>query len=261
MTADSKSGAPPLRVLLVDDEALACMRLRTLLGDCLDPPSVVVAEAFDVPSALSHLSHDDIDLVLLDVAMPGLDGTQLAAELARRAHAPAVVFVTAHAQHAVRAFDLNATDYLTKPVRAERLQAALKKVLQRRGPVPAAALAEPMLVVVERGRVRRVPLSQALYFKAELKYVTLRTALHSHLMDESLSELAQRLGPEFIRIHRNALVARHAVRELERRVMSTEDDDAPTEQWAVRVAPVDEWLVVSRRHVAMVREALEDGSI
>jgi two-component system, LytTR family, response regulator AlgR len=261
MSAGSSSSAPPLRVLLVDDEALACTRLRTLLGDCLEPPTVVVAEACDVPSALSHLSQDDIDLVLLDVAMPGLDGTQLAAELARRANPPAVVFVTAHAQHAVQAFDLNAIDYLTKPVRAERLQAALRKVQQRRGPAVAPPAAEPTLVVTERGRVRRVPLSQVLYFKAELKYVTLRTAVNAHVMDESLSELAQRLGPDFIRIHRNALVARHAVRELERRVMSTEDDDAPSEQWAVRVAPVDEWLVVSRRHVAMVREALEAGSV
>lgn len=261
MSTDFGLTARPLRVLLVDDEAPACLRLRTLLGDCQDPPSVVVGEAFDVPSAMSHLSQNDIDLVLLDVGMPGRDGTQLAAEIARRAQAPAVVFVTAHTEHALRAFDLDAIDYLTKPVRAERLYAALKKVQQRRTLVTTPCAADLSLVVTERGRVRRVPMSEVLYFKAELKYVTLRTAHLAHVMDESLSDLALRLGPDFIRIHRNALVARHALRELERRVMSTEDSDAPTEQWAVRVALVNEWLVVSRRHVALVREALEAGSL
>lgn len=256
----------PLRVMLVDDEALACLRMRSLLAECTDPVSVVVAEAGDVPTALSHLSHLPVDVLLLDVAMPGMDGTQLAAELSRRKQAPAIIFVTAHAQHAVHAFELEAVDYLTKPVRAERLQSALKKAVQRRQAALAAAglggVEEPVLLVSDRGRVQRVPVSQALYLKAELKYVTLRTAQHTHVLDESLSELAQRLGPDFLRIHRNALVARSAVRELERRVMPAESDgDEPGETWAVRVAGVDEWLVVSRRHLAAVREAVETGSL
>lgn len=257
MSADGVS--PALRVLLVDDEALACQRLRQLLADCPDPASIVVGEAGDVPSALAKLAGLAIDLVLLDVALPGLDGTQLAAELARRDNPPAVIFVTAHAQHAVQAFELNALDYLTKPVRAERLQAALRKTVQRRGPVPNEVSEPPMLRVSDRGRVQRVPVSDALYFKAELKYVTLRTAHHSHVLDESLSDLEQRLGPGFIRVHRNALVARGAVLALERRVMTADAGEAPAETWAVRVAPVDEWLVVSRRQVATVREALEGG--
>lgn len=263
MSVDWALTVTPLRVLLVDDEALACLRLRSLLSDCADPPSVVVAEACDVPSALACLTQNDVDLVLLDVGMPGLDGTQLAAELAQRTPAPAVIFVTAHTQHALKAFDLNAVDYLTKPVRAERLCAALKKVQQRQRQSLAtqSLAAELSVVVTERGRVRRVPMSAVLYFKAELKYVTLRTAQMAHVMDESLSDLAQRLGPDFIRIHRNALVARHAMRELAHRVMFTEDSDVASEQWAVRVAPVDEWLVVSRRHVAQVREALETGRV
>ncbi len=262
--APRQGDAVPLRVMLVDDEALACARMRSLLAECTDPVSIVVAEAGDVPTALSHLSHLPVDVLLLDVAMPGMDGTQLAAELARRARAPAVIFVTAHAQHAVRAFELEALDYLTKPVRAERLQAALKKVVQRRLAAQATGpgAAEPVLLVSDRGRVQRVPVAQALYFKAELKYVTLRTAQHTHVLDESLSELAQRLGPDFLRIHRNALVARSAVRELERRVMPAENEgEEPGETWAVRVAEVDEWLVVSRRHLPAVREALETGSL
>ena len=95
-----------------------------------------------------------------------------------------------------------------------------------------------------------------LYLKAELKYVTLRTADHRYVLDESLSELEERLGDRFLRVHRNALVARRAVRALERRVIVGEGDDEGGEGWAVRMAPVDEWLAVSRRQVAAVREAL-----
>ncbi|MES2886425.1 MAG: LytTR family DNA-binding domain-containing protein [Pseudomonadota bacterium] len=256
MSADA--GGSALRVLLVDDEALACLRMRHLLADCLDPASIVVGEAGDVASALAQLALlTTVDLVLLDVALPGLDGTRLAVELARHDHPPAVIFVTAHAQHAVEAFELNALDYLTKPVRAERLQAALRKVVQRRGAGGPVSSEPPMLRVSDRGRIQRVPVSDALYFKAELKYVTLRTARHSHVLDESLSDLEQRLGPGFIRVHRNALVARGALRALERRVMTAEAGEAPAETWAVQVAPVDEWLVVSRRQVAAVRQALE----
>ncbi|MES1162219.1 MAG: LytTR family DNA-binding domain-containing protein, partial [Rhizobacter sp.] len=102
----------------------------------------------------------------------------------------------------------------------------------------------------------RVPLAEVLYFKAELKYVTLRTAEHTYVLDEALSDLEQRLGERFLRVHRNALVARSAVRALERRVVAGERDDEGGEGWAVRMAPVDEWLAVSRRQVAAVREAL-----
>jgi two-component system response regulator AlgR len=250
----------PLTVLLVDDEALARLRLRSLLENCQDTPVVVVGEASDAVQAKSFLAHYSVDLVLLDIAMPGLDGTQLAASLKQVERAPWVVFVTAHAGHAVQAFELDAVDYLTKPVRLDRLQAALLKVLQRRA-AQNRDLNEPHLVVSDRGRVQRIPVSQALYFKAEMKYVTLRTLDRSHLLDESLSELEQRLGSRFIRIHRNALVARNAVRGLERRLMPAESDDAPAECWAVHVAWVDEWLVVSRRHVASLREALGSSGL
>jgi two-component system, LytTR family, response regulator AlgR len=252
--------AQPLRVLIVDDEELARLRLRGLVGDCVDPPAQVVGEAASVAQALTWLDGHACDLLLLDVHMPGRDGTQLAAELRQRADAPAVVFVTAHAEHAVRAFDLDAVDYLTKPVKRERLHAALQRVAQRRGVAGSAAAAEPAddaaIVVSDRGRVVRVPLAEVLYLKAELKYVTLRTAEHSYVLDESLAELELRLGDRFLRVHRNALVARRAVRALERRSLAGEGDDDGGEGWAVRVAPLDEWLAVSRRQVAAVREAL-----
>ncbi|MES3013649.1 MAG: LytTR family DNA-binding domain-containing protein, partial [Pseudomonadota bacterium] len=248
----------------VDDEELARLRLRGLVHDSVEPQASVVGEAANAAQALAWLAGQACDLILLDVQMPGRDGLQLAAELKRLVEPPAVVFVTAHAEHALHAFDLDAIDYLTKPVRRERLHAALQRVAQRlalqRGVGAATPPLEPedaaAIVVTDRGRVLRVPLADVLYFKAELKYVTLRTAAHTYVLDEALSDLEQRLGERFLRIHRNALVARRAVRALERRGVAGERDDEGGESWAVRMAPVDEWLAVSRRQVAAVREAL-----
>jgi two-component system, LytTR family, response regulator AlgR len=255
-----------LRVLIVDDESLARLRLRQLVGECAEPRAVVAGEAPDAAQALAWLEAHDCDVLLLDVQMPGADGTQLAAVLRARARPPAIVFVTAHAQHAVKAFELEALDYLTKPVRRERLQAALQRVARRFATAPAAADAgasdAPVIVVNDRGRVTRVPLGEVLYLKAELKYVTLRTARHTHVLDEPLADLEARLGERFLRVHRNALVARRAVRALERRVLAGEGDDESGEGWAVRVEGLDdEWLAVSRRQLGAVREALLDQGL
>lgn len=258
------SAAPPLRVLVVDDEELARMRLKSLVGECAEPRVTVVGEAANAAQALVWLTTKHCDLVLLDVQMPGRDGTQLAAELRLRNPAPAVVFVTAHAEHALKAFDLEAIDYLTKPVKRERLHAALRRVAQRLSNVPSTVPAEtarpdadgPTIVVSDRGRVIRVPVSDVLYLKAELKYVTLRTAEHTHVLDDSLAELEERLGDRFLRVHRNALVAKRSVRALERRAIAGETLEDGYEGWGVCIAPVGEWLAVSRRQVAAVREAL-----
>ena len=272
-----------LRVLLVDDEELARLRLRTLVADCIDPPAAVVGEAATAAAALHWLTHHCADVVLLDIHLPGIDGLQLAERLRALPQPPWIVFVTAHAEHALAAFEVEAVDYLTKPVRRARLQAALQRVAQRlqgpgstvaaaldtqpaplAGAGPVGAGAAPVIVVHERGELRRVPLADVLYLKAEQKYVTLRTARRVYLLDEPLAELEERLGERFLRIHRNALVARTAVAGLERRRWSTtaegRDDDAATggdtAVWAVRITPTDEWLAVSRRQLAAVREAL-----
>jgi two-component system response regulator AlgR len=257
-----------IQVLIVDDEALARLRLRTLIGDlaAASPPlnAEVVGEAGDLPSALALLQARPVDAVLLDIRMPGDSGLQLAARLRAMQQPPAVIFVTAHTEHALKAFELAATDYLTKPVRRERLLASLERVKQQRalrGPAVAspgapAAGALPVLVVSDRGRTLRIPIAEVLYLKAELKYVTLRTSVHSHVLDDALTDLEvklQALGGDFLRVHRNALVARPAIRELELR---NEDGEG----WAVRVAPLGEWLAVSRRQVAAVRAALQQSN-
>ena len=242
-----------LRVLLVDDEALARSRLRTLLGDCTAPGGDVLAEAGNAEQAMDALQRETFDIVLLDIRMPGVDGVTLAQGIAAMADPPVVVFVTAHAEHAVQAFDVNAADYLTKPVRLERLQQALQKAQRT---IQAASAARPdgmqeVLIIQERGRAERVPISEVLYLKAELKYITVRTASRSYVVDGSLNELEEKYATRFIRVHRNALVARLAVRALEKHF-----DPEEGEGWAVRLNGIDELLTVSRRQLSAVREAI-----
>lgn len=242
-----------LKVLIVDDEALARSRLRTLLSDCKEPAVSVEGEAAHAVQAIELLRRQPVDLVLLDIHMPGADGLNLAETLRSLPKPPIVVFVTAHAEHALKAFELDAADYLTKPVRLERLQQALQKV-ERQLAAQGAPPAEPgqYLIIQDRGRTERVALSEVLYFKAELKYITVRTATKSYILDGSLSELEEKYQPQFMRIHRNALVARRAVRALEKHY----DPEEGLEGWAVRLADVDDLLAVSRRQLAAVREML-----
>lgn len=245
----------PLHILLVDDEALARSRLRTLLGDAAraDPalPPLVVEEAADSARAWALLQAGAFELLLLDIHMPGQDGLSLAARLPQLARPPALVFVTADSRHALDAFELDALDYLTKPVRLGRLQLALARLLRQRAALPPAS--PGTLLIQDRGRTARVPLEEVLYFKAELKYLTVRTAAHSYILDSALGEIEARHGAQFLRIHRNALVARHALRTLEKH-----HDPEEGEGWAVRLQGIDEPLAVSRRQLAGVRAALRD---
>lgn len=239
-----------LKVLVVDDEELARSRLKTLLADCDAPAADVVGEATNAVDAVQFVTHHAVDAVLADIHMPGADGLSLAQTLRALPHPPVVVFVTAYAEHAVQAFELEALDYLTKPVRLERLQASLQKI-ERLAHVSKGLepnLAEEVLIIQERGRTERLPLAQVLYLKAELKYITVRTPKHSYILEGSLGDLESRYANRFLRIHRNALVARHAVRALERH-----HDPLEGEGWAVRLDGVDEVLFVSRRQLAAVR--------
>ena len=262
-----------LRVLIVDDEPLARLRLRQLVEACEDPVAVVADEAGHAGAALAALDRSPVDAVLLDIRMPGPDGLALAQSLARRPQPPAVVFVTAHGDHAVQAFDLAAVDYLTKPVRRERLQEALRRVVAWREaglrtapagaptrPDPAAEALVPAppadpaaaLHIRERTRSLRIPAADIVWARAGHKQVVLVTTTREHVLDLSLAELEQQMGAGFfVRVHRSALAARHALRELRRRV-----DGDGDESWAVRLAPGEHWVPVSRRLVAAVREAM-----
>ncbi len=265
-----------LQLLIVDDEPLARLRLRALVQDLQAtlPPGagwVVAGEAAGADQALQQLSQQPVHALLLDIHMPGQSGLQLARALRAMPDPPAVVFVTAHAEHALQAFELEAVDYLTKPVRRERLAQALQRVqdrLLRAAPAPDSAATAAVLVIHERGRVLRLPVAELLYFRADQKQVLLRTTFASYVVDDSLADLEERLrqlqpaGRGFIRVHRNALVALSALRELQlRQTVGVDAADAAdaaeiSEGWAVRVAPLDEWLAVSRRQVSAVKAAL-----
>ena len=245
-----------INVLIVDDETLARQRLRTLLGDCTEPSVSIAGEAASAQEATLLLQSMQFDAILLDIHMPKVDGLSFAQSLQHMPHPPSVIFITAHAEHAVEAFDLAAADYLTKPVRLERLQKALQKIEQKNESIRRLEADQPdtpeeALIIQERGVTERVHLREVLYLKAELKYLTVRTAQKSYLLEGSLNELEALYPQYFLRIHRNALVARGEMRTLERHM-----DPVEGEVWAVRLSGLDEVLLVSRRQLAAVKEVI-----
>ncbi len=249
-----------LRVFIADDETPARERLKELLADvAAELPTVVVGEAASGLDAVAQLPESRAQVLLLDIEMPGMRGLEVARHLSGLELAPAVIFVTAHDRHAVEAFELNALDYLLKPVRAARLAAALKKASADGPPAreqlaKAAAQAREYLSVTERNRIHLVPVRDVVYLRAELKYVTLRTRAGEHLIEESLVALEREFAERFVRVHRNCLVARTAVRGFER---SAEGGDEP--HWNVVLEGVPERLPVSRRQWAEVRLLVKEG--
>ena len=261
------------RILIVDDEAPARARMLDLLSDVASEfPHTVIGEASDGKSALDRLAETPADIALIDVQMPGMTGIELARHLGALPDPPAIVFVTAFDEYAVKAFELHALDYLMKPVRAARLLEALMRVRalthgqpQRQTQAIAAAARESgeaqgrkrdTIAVVERGRVLLVPVADVVYLKAELKYITIRTAEREHLTEEPLVDLETEFADRFIRVHRNALVSRSAIAGFER-VESVGSGDAVGEpHWVVTLRSVPERLPVSRRQWPIVKEAM-----
>lgn len=262
MTNERRSG--PIKLLLVDDEAPARLRLRDLLGDLApEITTEVISEAGDGGTALLQLEQHSVDVALIDIRMPGMDGIELARHIAALPDAPAIIFVTAYDQYAVKAFDLSAVDYLLKPVRAERLAEALRKARRHaddgaRFRESAHAMpngARKHLSCMERGRILLVPVSQILYLRAEQKYVTARTVERDYLLEEALIQLEQEFSDRFLRIHRSCLVARTALAGVERAPESQETDA----HWQVILKGINDRLPVSRRQWSQVRSLLKLG--
>lgn len=248
----------PLRILIVDDEAPARSRLKELLQDCAaNQPLELAGEAANGNEALERLSQNAADVVLLDIRMPGMDGIEAAQHMQKLPNPPAIIFITAYDHYAVQAFEVNAIDYLLKPVRAERLLAALRKAKSLSGGNVAAlrslaAQGRTNLSVSERGRVILVPVEKILYLRAELKYVTVRTAEREYLLEESLNHLEQEFGDRFVRVHRNCLVARACVKGFERQGEAGSGE--AHSGWAVMLEGIAEKLPVSRRQQHIVKE-------
>ncbi len=238
-----------MNILLVDDEPPAREHLKRLILD-LGPDFQLVAEAINGEQALAACKQHKVDLVLMDIHMPGMDGLAAAGILSSGPLPPAVIFTTAYAEHALSAFDVNAVDYLLKPVRKEKLLSALTK---------AASLTRPQLATVglgesdylvshERGGVQRILLNDIFYLRADNKYVTVRHSNGEALLEDSLKFLADQYSELYCRIHRNALVNMNRVKGLER---------YPGGQLYVTFNGIEDKLGVSRRHQAEVRRMIE----
>jgi len=243
-----------MRVLVVDDEALARDRLCAMLLE-LGAPYELAGTAANGEEALRLFSERGADLVLMDIRMPVLDGLAAAQTLARSETPPAVIFTTAYEEHALQAFEAQAVDYLLKPVRKSRLQQALARAkrltLTQLHTLPSVTdRAVPQLTVNYRGGVQRLPLDQVLYLRAESKYVMARHRQGEMLLEESLKTLEMRFGDWFLRVHRNALVARSALVGLERRA------DGGLQAC---LRDCEERLEVSRRHQPQIRRWLKDA--
>lgn len=254
-----KGDAQALKILIVDDEAPARSRIRELLDDCaVDLHASIIGEAANGLEAIAILEKTLADVALLDIRMPEMDGIELAGHLQKLPVPPAVIFTTAYDDYALKAFEVNAIDYLLKPIRAERLLAALKKA-RALTPDNAQALREAAdkprshLSVHERGRILLVPAGEIVYLKAELKYVTIRTAEREYLLEESLTRLEQEFAHDFVRIHRNCLVAKDCIAGFER-VEHENNEGEPHAGWAVLLKGVSEKLPLSRRQYAVVKD-------
>ncbi|WP_166361010.1 LytR/AlgR family response regulator transcription factor [Pseudomonas akapageensis] len=246
-----------MNVLIVDDEPLARERLSRLVSD-LEGYTVLEPSASNGEEALALIESLKPDVVLLDIRMPGLDGLQVAAKLCEREAPPAIVFCTAHDEFAVDAFKVSAVGFLVKPVRPEDLLVALKKA-ERPNRVQLAALTRPAaesgngprshISARTRKGIELIPLDQVIYFIADHKYVTLRHEGGEVLLDEPLKALEDEFGDRFVRIHRNALVARDRIERLQR---------TPLGHFQLYLKGLNgDALIVSRRHVAGVRKMMQ----
>lgn len=243
-----------LRVFIVDDEPPARNRLRDLLNDCSEQLAVdVVGEAGNGREALDKLTEAPADVVLVDIRMPQMDGIELAQHLSKLPKPPVIIFTTAYDAYAIKAFDLHAIDYLLKPIRLGRLFEALNRA---REAVPVQTevlrdlLPEPRknLSSRERGKIHLIPIEQVLYLRAELKYITVRTAEREYLIEESLTDLENEFTTRFVRIHRNRLIAKDAIAGFEK------GGDEGESGWMVKLKGLDELLAISRRQQHIVKE-------
>jgi len=245
----------PLRVLIVDDEAPARNRIRDLLSDCaLKMPIEIAGEAENGKRALAMLPECEADVVLLDVRMPDMDGLEVAQHIQKLDEPPTVIFTTAYDVYALKAFEVHAVDYLLKPIRLGRLFDALSRARTITPPRLDALRelkpeARTHLSVNERGRIHLIPVADIAFLKADLKYVTVRTTEREYLIEESLAKLEHEFLARFVRVHRNCLVAKEAIRGFER---AAGDDGEGN--WLVVMKNIAEKLAVSRRQQHIVRE-------
>lgn len=243
-----------MNVLIVDDEQLARQRLRHMLGEM--GGHAIVGEAENGEQALHQAQKSSPDLVLLDIRMPGMDGLETASYINRLENPPAIIFTTAYSEHALRAFDTHAVGYLLKPIKQEHLTEAIQSARRlNRAQINNLQSedeggARSKICVKIRGSLELVPVNEVLYFKADQKYVTLRTFDHEYLIEESLKALETEFEHQFVRIHRNALVAESAINGL----VKNQSGHA-----CLTFRDIEDQLEVSRRHLPEIRKKLKNA--
>ncbi len=239
-----------MNILVVDDEQLARQRLIMLVNELGDPYRVA-AEASNGEAALNIAADQAIDVILMDIQMPGMNGLDAARTLAGLPLPPAVIFTTAFEEHALPAFESNAVDYLLKPIRQEKLLQALEKVSVLTRPQIAATEKEESTASIcaqIRGEIERIPLHDVYFLQADHKYVMVRHEHGEALVEDSLVSLEQRYPTQFLRIHRSILVTASKLSGLGK------NDQG---QVVVTLRGLEETLPVSRRHLPEVRRWLK----
>jgi two-component system response regulator AlgR len=244
-----------MNVLIVDDEQLARQRLRHMLSGMGEQ---VVGEAASGEQALKQTMNASPDVVLMDIRMPGMDGLETADYINQMENPPAIIFTTAYSDHALEAFETHAIDYLLKPIKQDRLANAINAAKRlTRAQIERLRNADEgdarsKICVKSRGSLELVPIDDIIYFKADQKYVTLKTDDHEYLIEESLKALEQEFNHRFLRIHRNALVSENHIAGL------SKNDDG---HQCIVLNYTDDILEISRRHLPSIRKKLKNLSV
>lgn len=242
-----------MKILIVDDEQLARQRLKDMILEF--DSSHLILEANNGLTALTLVEKDSPDVILLDIRMPVMDGLETALHLTHIEKAPAIIFTTAYQDHAIEAFEVHAVDYLLKPIRRERLEAALQRsqIINRAAITalrdnPDRPSSRSHLSTTNYGKIELIPVAEIRYLKAEQKYVVVGWSGKESLLDESLKSLETEYPDRFLRIHRNALIAPKSIVSLEK------DKDG---SFFLHLKDVENGLPVSRRHLHKVRHTLK----
>jgi two-component system response regulator AlgR len=244
-----------MKILIVDDEQLARERLKDLLEEATRDYEILEAE--NGIACLRIARKESVDIILLDIRMPDMDGLETAFHLASLEPPPAIIFTTAYQDHAIDAFNANAVDYLLKPIPNDRLQESIKRAKF----VNRAHLAElnkssegqlrprSYLSANNQGNIELVPVTEIRYLKADRKYVTIGWPGHETLIDDPLKSIEFEFSGRFLRVHRNALVAMAYIDTMEK------DKEG---KFSIRLQGVDEKIDVSRRHLHGVKQAIKN---
>jgi two-component system response regulator AlgR len=242
-----------MKILIIDDEPLARQRLHSVIDEL--GAGTVIAEGATGEQAVSLCQQSQPDVVLLDIRMPGMSGIEAAHHINKLDAPPAIIFTTAYDDYAIPAFDTHAVAYLLKPVRKERLDEALSAArrltrvqLQELGRNVSEREQRQHISARLGGELRLIPIADIRYLQAEHKYVTVRYGQGTVLIEESLKSLEEEFPAEFLRIHRNALVALRYLASLEKERGGGH---------RVKLRDVPESLEVSRRHLPNVRKVMK----